>query len=453
MTEHQNLEWKESWRDEYLRWICGFANAQGGKLVIGKNDRGEVVGVKDAQRLLEELPNKVRDILGILVDVDLKKTGGKEFIEITVDPYPYPISYKGQYHYRSGSTKQELKGAALDRFLLKKQGKHWDGVPLPGLNVRKLAGPALKRFRERAKESGRMDPAVLRESAARLVENLHLVEGRYLKRAAALLFHSDPERFVTGAHVKVGFFRTDSDLLYHDEISGDLFIQVDKTMELLLTKYLRAGIRYEGVQRIESFPVPEAALREVLLNAVVHKDYSSGSPIQISVYDDKLMVWNAGELPADWTLKKLTGKHPSEPFNPDIANAFFRAGMIEAWGRGIQKIQDECRLAGVSPPVFRVDDGLWVEFAFPSLRGTTQGEPGVQAPVQTRVETPVQRKAKTPEQVLKALRANPKATLADVAALIGKSVSTVERAAAKLVQSGHLRFVGPKKAGHWEVLK
>jgi len=99
-----------------------------------------------------------------------------------------------------------------------------------------------------------------------------LIEGKYLKRAALLLFHPEPERFLTGAFVKVGFFRTNDDLLYHDEVHGDLFMQVSKTMDLLLTKYLKAAIRYEGVQRVETFPVPEPALREALLNAIIHKD-------------------------------------------------------------------------------------------------------------------------------------------------------------------------------------
>src|SRR6185436_265364 len=121
MTEKQNIEYKISWRDEYLKWICGFANAQGGKMIIGVNDNGEAAGLHDAAKLLEDIPNKVKDILGIMVDVNIHGEYGAEYLEVHVDPYPYPISYKGQYHYRSGSTKQELKGAALDTFLLKKQ--------------------------------------------------------------------------------------------------------------------------------------------------------------------------------------------------------------------------------------------------------------------------------------------------------------------------------------------
>ncbi len=138
MPEHQSIEWKESWRDEYLRWICGFANAGGGTLVIGKSNEGIALGLKDSGKLLEEIPNKVRDILGILVDVNLRHEQGAELVEIVVEPYPYPISYKGEYHYRSGSTKQELKGAALDRFLLRKQGRHWDGVPVPNVEPSEL---------------------------------------------------------------------------------------------------------------------------------------------------------------------------------------------------------------------------------------------------------------------------------------------------------------------------
>ena len=110
MAESQNLEWKSSWRDEYLKWICGFANAHGGVLVIGKNDQGEIVGVRDPLCLLEEIPNKALSLLGIVVDVDLKSEAGGGYLEIRVEPCPNPISYRGEYHYRSGSTKQVLRG-------------------------------------------------------------------------------------------------------------------------------------------------------------------------------------------------------------------------------------------------------------------------------------------------------------------------------------------------------
>ncbi len=118
-SENQHVEWKESWHDEYVKWICGFANADGGLLVIGKSDKGHITGIHNAGTLLEQIPNKVLNLLGIMVDVNLHCEAGKDYIEIVVEAYPYPVSYKGRYYYRSGSTRQELKGAALDRFLLK----------------------------------------------------------------------------------------------------------------------------------------------------------------------------------------------------------------------------------------------------------------------------------------------------------------------------------------------
>jgi len=105
--------------------------------VLGRDDDGNPVGVKDSKKLLEDLPNKIRDVLGIVVDVRLKTQKQKDLVEIHVEPYPSPISYKGEYHYRTGSTKQELKGAALERFLLQKRGRRWDDVPEPSFTTRK----------------------------------------------------------------------------------------------------------------------------------------------------------------------------------------------------------------------------------------------------------------------------------------------------------------------------
>jgi len=222
-------------------------------------------------------------VLGIVVDVRLKTQKQKDLVEIHVEPYPSPISYKGEYHYRTGSTKQELKGAALERFLLQKRGRRWDDVPEPSFTTRRCSAAAVRRFQQRAANSQRMDRAVLRDNAASLLANIELVERHGCKRAACLLFAARPELYVSSAWIKIGFFVTDDDLRYQDEVRGDLFAQVETTMELLRTKYLKAAIHYEGLQRRETFAYPEAALREALLNAVVHKDYASGIPIQISV--------------------------------------------------------------------------------------------------------------------------------------------------------------------------
>ena len=153
-------------------------------------------------------------------------------------------------------------------------------------------------------------------------------------------------------------------------------------MDLLLTKYLRAAISYDGLQRVETYPVPEEALREALLNAVAHKDYANSVPIQISVYPDKILFWNSGELHRGWTVETLMHKHASQPFNPDIANAFFRAGMIESWGRGIDRIMVLCEKNGIPAPKLSYDSsGLWIEFR---LGSQSLIQPGEQVTEQVR---------------------------------------------------------------------
>lgn len=223
----------------------------------------------------------------------------------------------------------------------------------------------------------------------------------------------------------------------------------------------KAAIRYEGLQRIERFPVPRAALREALLNALVHRDYAVGAPVQIRVYDKRLKLWNPAILPEGWTLAKLLGDHASHPFNPFVANAFFRAGEIEAWGRGIRRIFEACRAGGAPEPVVTLDaHDLWMEFPFAAdylslVSASPAGqstETSTKTSVETSVKTPVKAPVKTPAKIIERLKASPATTLADLARELGLSTRAVEMTAAKLVKAGRLRYVGPKKGGHWEVL-
>jgi ATP-dependent DNA helicase RecG len=429
------------------------------------DDAGKVLGIEDAAKLLEDIPNKVRDLMGLVVPVNLKKEGEAQYLEVCVEPYPWPVSLRGKYYQRTGSTNQELKGAALDRFILRKQGKNWDGVPVPQVAPGELSGACIARFRKYAQRSGRMAAVDLRASDAELLDKLKLKEGDYLKRAAVLLFHPDPERFVGGAFIKIGFFRSESDLVYHDEVHGDLFSQVEQCVDLIQTKYFKAAISYVGLQRIETWPVPDAALREALLNAVVHRDYGTHAPIQIRIYPDRMKLWNPAVLPEGWDIGKLLGEHASKPFNPDIANTFFRAGEIEAWGRGIHRIFQACKVAKAPKPRLRYESNdLWLEFPFSKAwqHAVRAGETGkaVETTVETgktTVETTVEmgRKTnkKTPEAIMEILESHPQYTLQQVAELIGKTIRPVENAAKKLIESGRLRRVGPKKGGHWEVIR
>ena len=423
--ESQQIEWKWSWQDEFLKWLCGYANADGGTLYIGVNDDGYVVGVEDSKRMLEGLPNKINDKLGIVASINIHKAygaenvrygysvpedvsskivnqyacglintgmldnsdrrykslavierdnkiweteGDREHISIGVIKYPFAVSCDGKYYKRSGSTLQELNGFELQNFLLERAGKTWDAVPIPEVKVSDLSKEALEAFREKTVKSNRMTESEVNVSDELLLRNLKLYDSEYLTRAAILLFHPTPEQYVTGAYIKIGYFslvgvfgedgETIEDLQYQDIVDGPLILQVDKAIDLIFTKYFKAFVDYEGVQRTETNMLTRGIVRELLLNAINHKDYATGVPIQVSVYEDKIVIFNMGSwskrVPTD---ERVYEKHESVPNNPKIADVSFRSGDVESWGRGFLKIKAECKTINAPLPTIDAENG------------------------------------------------------------------------------------------------
>lgn len=335
MAESQNIEYKESWRDEYLKWICGFANAQGGTIYIGIDDAGNIVGVKNTKKLMEDIPNKIQSGLGIVADVNKHSKNGLDYIEIKVETSSFPISYHGEFHYRSGSTKQQLTGIALSEFIMRKTGFRWEDVTVDNISVDDLDDESFKIFRREALRRKRMTQEELDISNEELLNKLHLMVDGKLKRSAVLLFYDDPAIVQNGSHVQIGKFGHGADLQYQDVLEGSLITTADKVVDLIYLKYLKAKITYEHDRRIETYPFARDAIREAVYNAIIHNCYMFGSPIQIRIDDETMTISNCCILPEGWTVDTLMKPHNSRPYNPDIANVFYRTGYIEHWGRGI----------------------------------------------------------------------------------------------------------------------
>lgn len=358
MPEQQNIEYKQSWHDDFLKWVCGFANAQGGVIFIGKDDNGNVVGITESKKLMDDIPNKIRNTMGITVEVNLHEENGNHFIEIITPPYSVPISLRGRYYYRSGSTKQELTGASLNEFLLKKSGKTWDDVIEPRANFEDIDEKAVNTFLKASENAGRL-PENNGLSIPELFEKLRLTENGQLKRSALVLFGKDPGKFYPNTFVKIGRFgNDDADLKFQETEEGNLVVLLQGVLNQLNHKFLIKTIEFEGMHRIEKGEYPVAAIREMLLNALVHRNYM-GAPIQIRVYDDKISIWNEGTLPDGLTLDALKRSHSSRPRNPIIADVCFKGGYIDAWGRGTIKIIDTCKQADLpEPEMIELDGGF-----------------------------------------------------------------------------------------------
>ncbi|MGK9476731.1 ATP-binding protein [Melioribacter sp. OK-6-Me] len=356
MPEQHNIEYKTSWHEDHLKTICAFANSQGGKLYIGKDDKGITIGTLEYKKLMDDLPNKIKNRLGITTEVNLLTDDEKHFIEIFVPSYSVAISLRGRYYIRSGSTTTELTGNSLNDFLLKKSGKTWDDIIEDRASLNDVDENTISRFLKDANKSGRL-PKSENLNTNELLEKLRLSDNNKLKRAAIILFGKDPGRFYPNISVKIGRFgKDDTDLKFQEVIEGNLLHKLDETLLQLNRKFLTQKIDFEGMQRIEKGEYPIAALREMLLNALVHKTYS-GATIQLRIYDDKISIWNEGTLPEGLTFEALKQEHPSRPRNPIIADVCFLGGYIDAWGRGTLKIINSCKEAELPEPEMKESAG------------------------------------------------------------------------------------------------
>lgn len=445
LDESQNTEYKESWNDKYLEWICGFANAQGGKIFLGVNDAHEVVGIQDSKRLMEDIPNKIVTHLGIVADVDLHKADNLDYIEIQVEPNSVPISYRGHYHYRSGSTKQELKGVALQEFILRKLGRSWDDIAHPKATEEVIDRDAIDYFLKKGINSGRIDSDELQASTHDVLENLNLLddEGK-LKNAALLLFAKKPQKYFTSVEFQIGRFgRNEGDLLEQDIIEGNIIQMADKVMEVLRFKYLHAPIRFEGMQRIETLEIPDKAFREILYNAIAHKLYS-GASIQMHVYDDRIEIWNEGLLPEGYTPETLLRRHSSRPRNKNIAFAFFKAGFIDRWGLGYKKIMEGFKEAGMrQPEIELVDGGVRVTVWRRGVGSGVGSDVGSRSPVQL---------TERQKEIVRLIRNNDQISVADMSVVMSVVKRTLERELAKMQTMGIIAHEGNTSAGRWVVL-
>lgn len=447
MAESQNIEYKESWRDEYLKWVCGFANAQGGTIYIGIDDVGNVVGVKNVKKLLEDIPNKIQTGLGIVADVNKLTKDGLDYLEIKVKPSSFPISYHGEFHYRSGATKQQLTGIALSEFIMQKTGVRWEDVTVDNITVDDLDDESFKIFRREALRKKRMTEAELNVPNEELLQKLHLMTDGKLKRSAVLLFYRDPSVVQNGSFVKVGKFDEKGMVVYHNDLEESLIVNASKVIDLIYQMYLKAKIGYEHDVRVEEYPFAREAIREAVYNAIAHNCYMYGTPIQIKVMDDSIAISNRCILPEGWTVDTLMEKHDSIPYNPDIANVFYRAGFIENWGQGIQKICDECRELGTDLPVYDLI-GTILRIQFQALKSALIDQP--KAPNRQNVGKDVGIDVGLADKILELITDNPSITIPAMAERIEVTTRTVEREIKKLREAGRITRTGGKRYGRWE---
>jgi len=427
------IEFIESMNEDGFRVISAFSNTNGGTLFCGVSDTGEVTGFDCSAKNVRSINSKIIRKMGIRPSFSCFTLDKKNVLCIKVEKSPNPISYNGIYFKREGTKTTPILGDKLRDFFLR--GSNWDGLTNDA-TMEDIDVESVIRFIGRATKRDRI--AYETEDIWQILKNLNLIVNDKLTNAAIILFGKDPQKYFTNALVRVIKFKDDVSI-YDRRITGNLFKQAEEAEEAIKNS-LNVKFEIKGkLMREEVWDYPLNAIREALINSIVHRDYfKSQIQTQIKIFDDQIWFFNPGELFGGLTIEKLKEAHPSSPRNPLIAEMFFKAGLVEVHGSGIRRMMRSLQDAGLPEPDFKE------EFA------------GFSVYMKKNVYTPEYLKSlglnRSQIQAVSYIQEHGSLTMSDFVRISpGITERTLRRYLADLIDKKLIRAIGEKKGRKYEL--
>jgi|Deesub1362B_J571_1020462.scaffolds.fasta_scaffold00997_4 ATP-dependent DNA helicase RecG len=362
--ESDTVEFKEYFNREVIVTAGAFANTRGGAIIIGVSDSGEIKGVDIGKETLREWANQISQSTEprVIPEVELEEADGKKVVVITIKEFPIkPVSVRGRCYRRVGNSNRAMQPQEIAQVHFASAGMSWDKLPARDATLEDIDPEKVKRYIKRANSAGRRNISE-DEDHLQVLEKLDLIKDNQPTWAALLLFGREPQRILSQATVHCGRFRGETTIIDDRMIGGTVIEQVDEAMDFI-RKHISVSFVMTGEpQREEVWEYPLEALREAVINAVCHRDYTIPASVEIRIYDDRLVVWSPGGLPYGITIEDLYKPHSSVLRNKGIAGVFYDMGLIEQWGSGIDKMRKACLSASLPEPEFEERRGFWVIF-------------------------------------------------------------------------------------------
>lgn len=375
--ESDKVEFKKSTgqRTEGAKTVCAMLNGQGGFVFFGVTDAGEIRGQEVTARTVEDLIHEMRRIepQPLLSPERVPLGDGREVIVVSVPGRGGgPYIYDSRPYVRQGPTtaampQEEYGGRLIERA---HPAHRWEIQPAHGIGIEDLDTGELNRTIDEAIRRFRMEDPGTRDPEA-LLQGLRLIQNGLLLNAAVVLFGRADRLFPSypQCRLRMARFRgTDkTEFLDNRQEVGNAFDLLVRAQRFLRDHLPVAGRVVPNLfERVDDPLYPPIALREALANAICHRDYGvPGGSVGVAIYDDRLEITSTGNLPFGLTTEDLVRLHASQPWNPLIADVFFRRGVIEQWGRGTIKIIELTEQAGLISPEFEVRGGEVVVRFYP----------------------------------------------------------------------------------------
>jgi ATP-dependent DNA helicase RecG len=466
--EGKALEFKRSTSEmkEAMQTLCAFLNGSGGALLFGIRPDATADGQDVSDQTLRDIAqasDRFEPPAHFSIERIRVKTG-REVIAVSVHSVPDagPFTYESRPYERVGSTTRKMPQAKYERRLLERaHSKHrWENEPAEGVSVKDIDRAEVFRFVEASRSVGRLvGPAG--NQLADVLGRLNVTRDGKVLQASVVLFGKQFMPDYPQCELRLARFRgvDNAEFIDQRQMRAPAFKLLEDAQLFCERHFPLAGRIIPGrLQRVDTPLIPPDAMREILVNALIHRDYSvAGGAVSLAIYDDRVEIWSAGKYPEGITADMLDKRHPSIQRNPIIADVFHRAGLIEKWGRGTNRVSEMCRAAGIPSPkyeeiggsvvvTFKVKVGSTARVEAPLGRGNkvrVRSESG-----QSRRSESVPRDSRGPIEirVLAALRRGP-LNRHSLAARVGhRSVSGgLRKAISILLQNEWIEYTIPEK--------
>lgn len=362
--ESETTEFKKNFDRETIETAGAFSNTKGGAILIGVSNKDIVVGVQIGKETLKNWANQISQSTEprVIPEIEHSEIKGEGVVIVRIKEFPIkPVSVRGRCFRRVGNSNRIMPMQEIAQMHFHSTGMSWDKLPAGDAMIEDIDIEKVKRYIKKANETGRRKIGD-DEKPLQVLEKLELIKEGKPTWAAILLFRKDIKRFLTQAAIHCGRFKEETIIIDDRMIEGTIIEQVDEAMD-----FIRKNINVRFVMtgkpaREQIWDYPLEALREAVINAVCHRDYTIPSNTEVRIYDDKLIVWSPGGLPFGITMEDLYKPHSSVLRNKGIGEIFYDTGWIEQWGSGIDKMRRTCTEAGLPEPQFEEDQGFRVIF-------------------------------------------------------------------------------------------
>ena len=460
--EGLTVEFKNSFSSKVIIALNAFINAKGGKVIIGVSDTGEINGVEQSKESLQSWLNEIKTKTepSIIPDVECFEIDGKNVVVMNVAEFPIkPIAYQGRYYIRKNNSNHQLNATQIADMHLISLQYSWDSYSFPNIELSALSVDKIDKFINNINNTGRFS---YKGDRWDVLSKLSLINDDKPTIAAVLLFAETPQR----QHIRIGRFKSDTNIIDDRQITETLFTAAEDALTFI-KNYIKIEYIFNGdIKRKERWEYPLDAIKESLLNAIVHRDYRNINDIQIKIFDDKITIFSPGELYGNVTTEQLLGaNYVSSLRNKLIGEAFYLIGEIEKYGTGFIRIREALKdYPNISFSFEEQNGGTLTSYVKTTQetvektdQKTTQKTTQKTAP-KTAPKTALKTAPKTApkavkEQILELLRDNPSYTKQDLMDVLGKASGTIKEHIRNLQKEGRLKRVGSAKGGHWEVIK